>query len=219
MTKNTLQLAWSTPAAHWEEAVPLGDGRLGAMVFGGAAGRYQVNDATIWSGTPETAAEELRRVLAGGAGPGRLREVRAALAAGDLDDAERLLLTFEGRYSQEFLPLADLFVELPGALQAPGEPARVLDLDDAYLEELLEVGGIAVRRVSRVAGHALVIRIEADEPLPELRVRMTTPLRELARRGGGGELALDLAVPVDGAPLHESSVVPALRYAEPGDGT
>ena len=95
----------------------------------------------------------------------------------------------------------------------------MLDLDDAYLEELLEVGGIAVRRVSRVAGHALVIRIEADEPLPELRVRMTTPLRELARRGGGGELALDLAVPVDGAPLHESSVVPALRYAEPGDGT
>ncbi|MBO1741415.1 glycoside hydrolase N-terminal domain-containing protein [Leifsonia sp. TF02-11] len=219
MTKNTLQLAWSTPAAHWEEAVPLGDGRLGAMVFGGAAGRYQVNDATIWSGTPETAAEELRRVLAGGAGPDRLREVRAALAAGDLDDAERLLLTFEGRYSQEFLPLADLFVELPGAVQAPGEPARVLDLDDAYLEELLEVGGIAVRRVSRVAGHALVIRIETDEPLPELRIRMTTPLRELARRGGGGELALDLAVPVDGAPLHESSVVPALRYAEPGDGT
>lgn len=219
MTKNTLQLAWSTPAAHWEEAVPLGDGRLGAMVFGGAAGRYQVNDATIWSGTPETAAEELRRVRAGGAGPDRLRQVRAALAAGDLDDAERLLLTFEGRYSQEFLPLADLFVELPGAVQAPGEPARVLDLDDAHLEERLEVGGIAVRRVSRVAGHALVIRVEADEPLPELRVRMTTPLRELARRGGGGELALDLAVPVDGAPLHESSVVPALRYAEPGDGT
>ncbi len=219
MTKNTLQLAWSTPAAHWEEAVPLGDGRLGAMVFGGATGRYQVNDATIWSGTPETAAEELRRILAGGAGPDRLREVRAALAAGDLDDAERLLLTFEGRYSQEFLPLADLFVELPGAAQAPGEPARVLDLDDAYLEERLEVGGIAVRRVSRVAGHALVIRIEADGPLPELRVRMTTPLRELARRGGGGELALDLTVPVDGAPLHESSVVPALRYAEPGDGT
>lgn len=224
MTKNTLQLAWSAPAAHWEEAVPLGDGRLGAMVFGGATGRYQVNDALIWSGSPETAAEELRRVLAGGAGPDRLREVRAALASGDLDDAERLLMTFEGRYSQEFLPLADLFVGLPGAIQAAGEPARVLDLDEAYLEERLEVGGVPVRRVSWVAGGALVIRIEADEPLPEVRLNVTTPLRELARRSsagesGVGELALDLAVPVDGAPLHESSVVPALRYAEPGDGS
>ncbi|GAA4154714.1 glycosyl hydrolase family 95 catalytic domain-containing protein [Leifsonia shinshuensis] len=223
MTTNTLQLSWSAPAAHWEEAVPLGDGRLGAMAFGGAEGRYQVNDATVWSGTPETAGEELRRVLAGGAGPDRLREVRAALADGDLDTAERLLLTFEGRYSQEFLPLADLFVGLPGATVAAGEPARVLDLDDAYLEERLEVGGVAVRRVSWVAGHTLVIRIEADEPLPEVRVRLTSPLRELGRRGHGGpgygELGLDLAVPVDGAPLHEPSVVPALRYAEPGDGS
>ena len=224
MTKNTLQLAWSAPAAHWEEAVPLGDGRLGAMAFGGATGRYQVNDATIWSGTPETAGEELRRVLAGGAGPDRLREVRAALATGDTAEAERLLLTFEGRYSQEFLPLADLFVELPGAIPAAGEPARVLDLDEAYLEERLEVGGIAVRRTSRVAGHALVIDIEADEPLSEVRVSLTSPLRELARRSSEGnsgvaELGLDLAVPVDGAPLHEQSVVPALRYAEPGDGS
>ncbi len=219
MTKNTLQLAWSAPAAHWEEAVPLGDGRLGAMAFGGATGRYQVNDALIWSGSPEVAADELRRVLAGGAGPGRLREVRAALASGDLAEAERLLMTFEGRYSQEFLPLADLFVGLPGATPVVGEPARVLDLDDAYLEELLEVGGVAVRRVSWVAGHVLIVRIEADEPLPEVRVSVSTPLRELARRSGDGELGLDLAVLIDGAPLHEQSVDPALRYAEPGDGT
>jgi len=219
MTKNTLQLAWSAPAAHWEEAVPLGDGRLGAMAFGGATGRYQVNDALIWSGSPEVAADELRRVLAGGAGPGRLREVRAALASGDLAEAERLLMTFEGRYSQEFLPLADLFVGLPGATPVAGEPARVLDLDDAYLEERLEVGGVAVRRVSWVAGHVLIVRIEADEPLPEVRVSVSTPLRELARRSGEAELGLDLAVPIDGAPLHEQSVDPALRYAEPGDGT
>src|SRR3954470_19747862 len=102
--EETLQLAWREPATHWDEAITIGDGHLGAMVFGGATGRYQVNDSTVWSGTPSTPAEELRRVVAGGAGPDRLREVRAALAHGDLDRAEELLMTFEGRYSQEFLP-------------------------------------------------------------------------------------------------------------------
>src|SRR3954451_15112625 len=95
MNDQTLQLAWREPAAHWEEAIPIGDGHLGAMVFGGAAGRYQVNDAMVWSGTPGTPAEELRRLTAAGAGPDRLREVRAALASGDLERGEDMLMTFE----------------------------------------------------------------------------------------------------------------------------
>ncbi|MFF2050506.1 glycoside hydrolase N-terminal domain-containing protein [Leifsonia sp. NPDC058194] len=223
MIDGTLQLAWARPAAHWEEAVPLGDGLLGAMVFGGADGRYQVNDATVWSGTPQIAADELRHVLAGGAGPERLREVREALAAGDLDRAEALLMTFEGRYSQEFLPFVDLFVGIPGATPAEGEPARVLDLDRAEVEELLTVDGARVRRVSRVDARTLIVAVDSDEPLPEVRLRVTTPLRELARAAVDGVAGLDvagldIAVPIDGAPLHEPSVVPPLRYAEEGEG-
>src|SRR6478609_6963605 len=133
--EQTLRLAWNAPATRWEEALPVGDGLLGAMVFGGAEGRYQVNDATVWSGSPDIAADELRRLLAQGAGPERLADVRAALAAGDLDRAEELLLTFEGRYSQEFLPFVDLTVELPDAEPVAGEPARVLDLDRRIVTE------------------------------------------------------------------------------------
>ncbi|GIT81245.1 hypothetical protein LLS1_29140 [Leifsonia sp. LS1] len=219
MSAQTLQLAWRDPAEHWEEAVPLGDGRLGAMVFGGADGRYQVNDATVWSGTPALAAAELRRVVAGGAGPERLAEVRELLAAGDLDRAEAVLMTFEGRYSQEFLPFVDLHVRIPEAVVAGGEPARVLDLDRAFVEEALEVGGARLTRISCVEEHALVIEIDSDEPLPEVRVELSSPLRELARasHAAPGDLTLDVAVPVDGAPLHEPSVVPPLRYAAADD--
>ncbi|MGN6426193.1 MAG: glycosyl hydrolase family 95 catalytic domain-containing protein [Leifsonia sp.] len=217
MSARTLQLAWRTPAEHWEEAVPIGDDRLGAMVFGGAGGRYRVNDATVWSGTPDIPAEELARVVAGGAGPERLREAREALASGDLDAAERLLLTFEGRYSQEFLPFVDLAVELPGARTADGEPARVLDLDRAVVEERLEAGGAHVVRSSAVVDGVLLVSIVSDRPLPELRLLLTTPLRETGRRSDGDGIVLDVSVPVDGAPLHEPSVVPALRYAEQGD--
>jgi alpha-L-fucosidase 2 len=45
-----LVLRWPRPATTWFEAAPVGNGRLGAMVFGGAGrARFQVNDATVWS--------------------------------------------------------------------------------------------------------------------------------------------------------------------------
>ena len=218
MTGPTLQLAWAEPAHDWAEAAPIGDGRIGAMVFGGASGRYQVNDATVWSGTPDGPAEELARLIAGGAGPQRLAEVRAAVDAGAFDRAEELLMSFEGRYTQEFLPFLDLFVELPNARRIADGPARVLDLDRAVVEEELEVDGTRVRRHSRVSAHALFIELEADGPLDEIAVRWSTPLRETGRTSCPSLLTIDVAVPIDGAPLHEPSVVPPLRYAELGDG-
>ena len=46
-------LWYRRPATKWVEALPVGNGRMGAMVFGGTArARWQVNDATVWSGTP-----------------------------------------------------------------------------------------------------------------------------------------------------------------------
>jgi alpha-L-fucosidase 2 len=211
---DTLRLAWSGPAAEWTEAIPVGNGRLGGMVFGGAAGRIQLNDATVWSGHPEGPADELRRVLAGGAGPERLAALRDALSTGDLRTAERLLLTFEGRYSQEFLPLGDLFVELRGAHGVLAATPRVLDLDRALVEEGFSLDGVGVRRRSWVSvpAGALLVELDADGPVLDAVVRLTSALREVERSTAGGVLAVDLDVPVDGAPLHESSVVPALRY-------
>ena len=95
---DTLRLTWDAPATQWEEATPLGNGRIGAMSFGGSDGRYQLNDSTIWSGTPEGPARALQHVRAKGAGPERLAAVREALSAGDVRIAEDLLMAFEGPY-------------------------------------------------------------------------------------------------------------------------
>ncbi|SDE12724.1 glycosyl hydrolase family 95 catalytic domain-containing protein [Glycomyces harbinensis] len=219
MTTATLRLAWNDPAATWEEALPLGNGRIGAMAFGGPAARYQVNDATVWSGTPDGPARELARLRETGAGPQRLADVRAALAAGDRDEAERLLMAFEGPYTQEFLPLADLTVDLDGAATAPGRPARVLDLDRAVLDEHLIVAGVPVRRRSWVSrpANALLVEITAEGPVLNARIGLATPLREHGRRSGEGAIGIGVVVPVDGAPLHETSV-PAHRYADDIDG-
>lgn len=97
---SSLRLSWPAPASEWSEAVPVGNGRLAGMVFGD--GHIQLNDAFVWSGTPSGPASALRDVLAAGAGPARLQEVREAIDAEDYRRAESLLMSFEGPYSQEY---------------------------------------------------------------------------------------------------------------------
>ncbi|MFJ2543851.1 glycosyl hydrolase family 95 catalytic domain-containing protein [Microbacterium sp. NPDC087589] len=208
---DTLRLTWDTPASCWDEATPLGNGRIGAMAFGGS-GLYRLNDSTVWSGTPDGPARALDDVATRGAGPERLAEVRSALNAGEVRQAEDLLMAFEGPYSQEFLPLADLHVEVSGA--EPITPARALDLDEACLLEMLETPQGRVRRrswVSAPAG-ALLVELSSNDEF-DVNITLTTPLRghpvDLP-----GALGLDIQIPVDGAPLHEASVEPGHRYAD-----
>lgn len=205
----TLRLRWPSPAASWSAAAPVGNGRLGAMVFGD--GRLQLNDSTVWSGAPSGPAEALRSVLASGAGPARLQEVRDAIDKRDYRLAESLLMSFEGPYSQEYLPFADLFMEIGGSPEYLG---RVLDLDDAVVSESFT--GLRRRTfASRPAG-ALCVELVADAPV-DVRLRLTSPLRVDVREGDPGSLVVGVAVPVDGAPEHERSVAEPLRYLELGE--
>lgn len=51
--QSTLRLLYDEPASKWTEAMPLGNGRLGAMVFGAAATeRLQLNEESLWAGEP-----------------------------------------------------------------------------------------------------------------------------------------------------------------------
>lgn len=208
---DTLRLTWDAPASRWDQATPLGNGRIGAMAYGGS-GLYRLNDSTIWSGTPDGPARALDDVIARGAGPERLAEVRAALDAGDVRLAEELLMAFEGPYSQEFLPLADLRVEVLGA--QPVTPARVLDIDEACLRETLSTPHAKVHRRSWASAPAQALFIElTSEDAFDVDLELSTPLRGRAVELPGA-LAFDVQIPVDGAPLHEVSVEPGHRYAD-----
>ena len=60
MTNEDLCLAWAAPAVEWTEASPVGNGRLGAMVFGGAGrNRVQLNDAKVFDSPIVTTLEPL----------------------------------------------------------------------------------------------------------------------------------------------------------------
>jgi alpha-L-fucosidase 2 len=214
MDTNDLLLAWPAPAENWFEAVPVGNGRLGAMVFGGThRARFGLNDSTVWSGTPEGPTAALRDVLAGGAGPDRLDKVRAAIRAGDHRRAESLLMSFEGPYSQEFLPLADLWMSLGG--RDDGDYAgRTLNLDNGVVEESMTVAGNPVRRrtwASRPAG-AVCVAVSVDGAI-DATIELASPLRVVRRVIDATSLTFGIEIPVDGAPLHEPSVAEPLRYA------
>ena len=82
-TNNELKLCYDKPAAIWNEALPLGNGRLGAMVFGDpAVERLQLNEETIWAGSPNSNAHN-KSIKA-------LPIVRQLIFDGKFDEAQEL---------------------------------------------------------------------------------------------------------------------------------
>ncbi|GCE77278.1 glycosyl hydrolase family 95 catalytic domain-containing protein [Cellulomonas biazotea] len=231
-TRRTV-LSSAGPARRWVEAFPVGNGRLGAMLHGGAdRARVQVNDATAWSGRPDGPARALAGVRAGGAGPERLAQVRQALADGRHDDAADLLAVFQGGWTQAFQPFVDVHVTLvpdtdasaPGvrsgaataAGDAPGARAdgvRRLDLRDGVVTEHLPGSGGAAVEVewfaSAVDG-ALHGRWSSASPFG-LRLELSTEHDVRADHRSAGGRVLVLALPDDVAPGHEPDATPVTR--------
>ncbi|MCR6646707.1 MAG: glycoside hydrolase family 95 protein [Cellulomonas sp.] len=150
-------LRFAEPARAWVEAFPVGNGRLGAMVFGGVSGaRVQVNDATAWSGHPAGPREALARVLERGAGPGTLARLRDAVAHGRHDEAAALAREFQGPYAQAFQPFVDLVVDL--RLTGPHETSRPSVRVDEQVDERADERADEQERRPRSAGRRLDLR-------------------------------------------------------------
>lgn len=99
-----LKLWYNTPAAHFEEALPIGNGKLGAMIYGGAdCDSIFLNDITMWSGKPfdRTMDSEANKWIPA---------IREALFKEDYKTADKLQLHVQGPNSQFYRPLAQLFI-------------------------------------------------------------------------------------------------------------
>ncbi|MEV0802037.1 glycoside hydrolase family 95 protein [Kribbella sp. NPDC050281] len=217
----TQWLFYDRPAATWLEALPLGNGRIGAMCFGGIGrDRIGLNDETLWSGSPET-ARSLSTPL-GATGADAVQAVHDALRAGDIRRAHELARGFHSGYSQAYLPLGDLLLEVrvAGATPAAADSEqyrRELDLDAAMATAEFEIGGVAVRQevfVSAPDG-VLVHQMSASEPVLALTCRLASqlPSRPYAVENG---LGLLLQAPADVAPPHRDVPQP-IRYSDDED--
>ncbi|MDP2998317.1 MAG: glycoside hydrolase N-terminal domain-containing protein [Bryobacterales bacterium] len=166
-----LALWYRQPAASWVEALPVGNGRLGAMVFGGVeAERIQLNEETIWEG--------FERDVNNPAALGALPEVRRLLFAGkELDATALASKTMMGIPSRvrSYQPLGDLWIDMPGIEEVSGY-RRDLDLDAAVATTVFTHRGAQVTRevFASAPGQVIVVRIGADKPgRVTARVRMS----------------------------------------------
>ncbi|MCC7492876.1 MAG: glycoside hydrolase N-terminal domain-containing protein [Fimbriimonadaceae bacterium] len=156
-----LTLWYRQPARQWVEALALGNGRLGAMVFGGVSReRLQLNEDTFWAAGPYNPAV-----------PGALpvwREAQQLALAGKLKEAEALcrdkLLGNPGR-QVPYQPVGDLLLTLPGGDQA-SDYRRSLDLDTATALTEFERDGVRQSReaFSSPTDQVIVVHLRADRP-------------------------------------------------------
>ena len=157
-TPEQSSLWYNTPASRFEEAMPIGNGRLGAMIYGGAeADRISLNEDTLWSGRPRSYALPAARDA--------LSRVREALFADDFAGAARLCGPLMGPYTQTYLPAGNLRIHFCHP-DAPEEYRRELSLEDAICRTSYRCGSVMFTREAFASfpDQLIVMRFRASHP-------------------------------------------------------
>lgn len=159
--ESPLTLWYKSPAKDWNEALPLGNGHLGGMVFGGVSEeRIQLNDDTLWEGKPQDRVNP--KAL------DSLPEVRRLIFDGKNEEAAKLAgQTMMGipPTIESYQTLGDLRLRLGGSGDVT-DYRRSLDLDSAVASTTFVRGGARFSRevFTSAADDVVVIRITCDRP-------------------------------------------------------
>jgi alpha-L-fucosidase 2 len=156
-----LMLWYKQPAKQWVEALALGNGRLGAMVFGGVENeRIQLNEDTLWGGGPYDPNNP--DALAA------LPEVRRLIFDGKYAEANRLVsakMMAKPLRQMPYQTVGDLLLTFPRQESAENY-RRELNIDTAVASVSYEVGGVKFTRevFSSPVDQVIVVRLTADKP-------------------------------------------------------
>lgn len=158
---NALKLWYRNPAEAWTEALPVGNGRLGAMVFGGVAReRLQLNEDTLWGGGPyDPSSPETLEALP---------EVRRLIFAGEYLAAQQLAhekMMARPIRQMSYQTVGDLMLTFGASSQA-SDYRRELDLETGVVTVTYARDGVRYRR-EIFASHpadAVIIRLTTDTP-------------------------------------------------------
>ncbi|WP_022824555.1 glycoside hydrolase family 95 protein [Hymenobacter norwichensis] len=196
-TPTPLKLWYNQPATNWNEALPIGNGRLGAMVFGGPGReRLQLNEETVWAGEPGN--NVVPGVYEG------IQEIRKLLFAGKYQEAQDLSnKTFprqaasNNNYGMPYQTLGNLLLTFPGH-EAATNYYRDLDIEQAVAKVSYQVKGVTYTReiFASLPDQVLVVRLTASKPgritcrlglnSPQLNHRVQTEPTKLVLAGVSG---------------------------------
>ncbi|MDT8390466.1 MAG: glycoside hydrolase family 95 protein [Lentisphaeria bacterium] len=179
MTERMNSLWYARPAGDWHEALPLGNGRVGAMVFGGPdRERVELNEDTIWSGRPGD--EEGYRIKE------MIDQARQLIRDGHYAAADRLTDTMTGAHDSESYQMAgNLYLDFQ--TEGPVEDyRRELDLSTAVATTRFTRNGAAFSRECLISAphQVMAMRLAADRPASiSFRLSMDSQTRHATQAG------------------------------------
>ena len=215
MNNGRNMLWYREPARSWNEALPLGNGRLGAMVFGGVCEeRIALNEDTLWTGYPGFCDQpEAYQAM---------QEARKLSMQGKLIEAMHVLEDgFTSLWSQAYLALGDLWLHMQHSSDA-ADYRRQLDLSTGVHTTQYTCGGVHYLREAFVShpDQAIVVRLSADRPF-SFRLGLTSQIRSTTQANGNA-LWLHGNAPVMNWDYGSNYFAPPLAYgtcdAEKGMG-
>ena len=166
-----LVLHYDRPATFFEESLPLGNGKLGALVYGDPnLFQLSLNDITLWTGEPDKGADHpdyavVKTLTPWGESAGWVEKVREALDAEDYRKADELQCHLQGHFSENYQPLGKLLMQLPEA--RIDQYSRTLDLATATAKVycLRDGKGFDAQCFASAPDSVIVIRLRGEEPL------------------------------------------------------
>ena len=200
-------LWFNKPAGKWTDAVPIGNGRLGAMVFGGVPDeRLQLNEDSLWSGSP--------REWNNPAAKQHLPEVRRlVLEEADYVGADRVCRQMQGIYNESYLVLGNLHIRMDHAADA-AEYRRELDLHTALARVTYRAGAAAYMREAFASAPDQVIVVRLSTTAPGgmgLALSFDSPIHSTSQAADDGMLRLTGKAPSHVEPDYTGSRNP-VRY-------
>ena len=206
------KLWYRRPAEAWVEALPLGNGRLGAMIFGGVPeGRVQLNEDTLWSGGPRDWNTPGAQAI--------LPEVRRLIFSGAYAEANELCKQMQGPFTQAYQPMGNLHLFFRHT-ESPNDYRRTLDLETATATVQYKIGGVTFRRESFISwpDQALILRFTCDQPgCLTLTARLDSPHSSTTSPRQEG-LILSGKAPKQADPVYHQSDNPLVYSDVDGEG-
>jgi alpha-L-fucosidase 2 len=154
------KLFYNEPANKWEEALPLGNGRLGAMVYGGVSQEHiQFNEETLWTGEPRSYAHKGAKNYLG--------EIRQLIFDGKQTEAQDLMakeFLSVPRNLMAYQPFGDLIVDFPTHKNHTNY-RRELDLENAICKVSYQANGINYTREVFVSypDQLIAVKLSSDK--------------------------------------------------------
>ena len=187
--ETSLKLHYDKPAEYFEEALPLGNGRLGAMVYGGTSmDRISLNDITLWTGEPDKEGEHpdyklIESLTPWGEASQWVEQIRKALDEEDYATADKLQRRLQGHFSENYQPLGWLELVYP-----EGEITdyyRELDLSRAVATVQYKRDGKAFKAEYMVSSpdSVVVIRLTGEAPI-EAEIKLSSRLPHESKAEG-----------------------------------